>query len=145
MTIFDGVINLDDNQISVIIGFEDSRLRMSSDGKEIGEWPEGEYSIDHNGDGIYTITAENEALQFIPNNPTLFAERLGNGAAPVPEPVVEDTDTAAASSEDVTEPPRLENRDQAPPPKPLTRVAFYALTGVTLLLGLWALASILTG
>ena len=62
MPIYDGVINLDDNQIPVIIGFEDACLRMSSGGREIGEWAEGEYSIDYQGGSVYTITAENEAL-----------------------------------------------------------------------------------
>ena len=144
MTIYDGVINLDDNQITVIIGFEDAVLRMSSGGAEIGEWPEGEYSIDHNGDGVYTITAEGEALQFTPNNPGLFAARLNGEVAPIPERVAEQSETEDIGPEKEESAPR-ENPDVAPPPKPVTRVAFYALAGATASLGLWAVMSLLAG
>jgi hypothetical protein len=145
VTLYDGVINLDDNQISVIIGFENAGIRMSSGGSEIGEWAEGEYSIDHNGGGVYTITAESEALQFVPNNPRLFAARLNGEVAPNPEPVAEHSETESVLSEAVEELARPENRDEAPPPKPMTMVIFYALTGVTVALGLWAVVSLFTG
>lgn len=145
MTIYDGVINLDNNKISVIIGFEDTRVRMSSGGAEIGDWAEGEYSIDHNGDGIYTITAESETLEFVPNNPRLFAAQLSGEAAAIPEPVTDQSETEDTVPTTAEEPARSEDRDAAPPPKPVTRAAFYALSGVTLVLGLWALVSLLAG
>jgi len=145
VTIYDGVINLGDNQVSVIIGFEDAGIRMSSGGAEIGEWAEGEYSIDHNGGGVYTITAESEALQFVPNNPRLFAARLNGGVPPTPEVAADHSETESALSESVNELVIRENRDEAPPPKPLTLVVFYALASVTLALGVWAVVSLLTG
>ncbi|MFB3051232.1 MAG: hypothetical protein ACE1Z0_04515 [Acidimicrobiia bacterium] len=143
--IYDGVINLDDNQIPVIIGFEDACLRMSSGGREIGEWAEGEYSIDYQGGSVYTITAENEALQFVPNNPSLFAAGLSGGVAPIPQSGAEHSETADLLSETAEEPARRENREIAPPPKLWTLVAFYALVGVTIALGLWAALSIFPG
>jgi hypothetical protein len=145
VTLYDGVINLDDNQISVIIGFEEDGIRMSSGGKEIGEWAEGEYSIDHNGGGVYTITAESEALQFVPNNPSLFAARLNGGAPPIPQAVTEHSETEPVLSTTVEETAPRENRDEAPPPKPVTLVVFYALAGITVALGLWAVVSLFTG
>jgi hypothetical protein len=145
VTIYDGVINLDDNQFPVIIGFEGAGIRMSSGGAEIGEWAEGEYSIDDNGGGVYTITAESEALQFVPNNPRLFAARLNGGVPPTQEVAADHSEAESALSESVNEPVTRENRDEAPPPKPLTLVVFYALAGVTLALGLWAVVSLLTG
>lgn len=145
MTIYDGVINLDDNQISVIIGFEDAVLRMSSGGKEIGEWAEGEYSIDHDGDGVYTITAEGEALEFIPNNPGLFAAALNGEVTPIPKGATEQYETEDIGPEKVEESAPQESPDEAPPPTPMTRVAFYALAGVTASLGLWAVMSLLAG
>jgi hypothetical protein len=145
VTIYDGVVNLDDNQISVIIGLEHAVLRMSSGGAEIGEWAEGEYSIDHDGDGVYTITAEGEALQFIPNNPGLFAATLNGEVTPIPERVTEQHETEDIGPEKVEESAPQESPDVAPPPKPVTRIAFYALAGVTASLGLWAVMSLLAG
>ncbi|MEE9177248.1 MAG: hypothetical protein V3U46_02345 [Acidimicrobiia bacterium] len=143
MTIYDGVINLDDNQISVIVGFEDAVLRMSSGGAEIGEWAEGDYSIDHDGEGVYTITAEGEALEFIPNNPGLFAATLKGEVTPIPERATKQYETEDIGPERVKESAPLESPDVAPPPKPVTRLAFYALAGVTASLGLWAVMSLL--
>ena len=141
MTLYDGVINLDNNQISVIIGFEDAVLRMSSGGAEIGEWAESEYSIDHVGDGVYTITAESEALEFTPNNPGLFAARLNGEVAPIPEGEAEQSETedGPGKVEDSVAP---ENPDVAPPPTPVTLVAFYALVALTGALALWALVNL---
>lgn len=144
MTTYDGVINLDDKQIPVIIGFEDTGIRMSSGGAEIGEWAEDEYSIDHDGGGVYTITAESEALQFVPNNPSLFAEQLSAGVAPIAEPVAEHPETETTLPDTVEESAGRESRDVAPPPKPVALVAFYALAAVTAALGLWALVSLFT-
>lgn len=140
MTIYDGVVNLDDQQVAVIVGFEEDGIRMSSGGAEIGEWPDGEYSIDHNGGGIYTITAESESLQFVPNNPSLFAAQLTGTISPLPaysEPETEPNNAAL----DIEAPAPID-RAEAPPPKPLTRVVFYALAGITATLGLWALVSL---
>ncbi len=145
VTIYEGVINLDDNQIPVVVGFEDAHLRMSSGGREIGEWAEGEYSIVHDGGSVYTIRAESEDLQFIPNNPSLFAAGLSGGMAPIREAVAADSETEGLLFETAEKPARQENREVAPPPKPWTRVAFYALAIATFGLGLWAARSLMLG
>jgi hypothetical protein len=145
VTIYDGVINLDDNQISVIVGFEGAVLRMSSGGAEIGEWAEGDYSIVHDGEGVYTITAEGEALEFHPNNPGLFAATLNGAVTPIPERATEQYETEDIGREKVKESAPQESPEVAPPPKKVTRVAFYALAGVTASLGLWAVMSLLAG
>jgi hypothetical protein len=148
MTIYDGVVTVDDDSVAVIIGFEEERLRMSAGGAEIGEWASGEYSIDHDGEGVYTITAENETLRFIPNSPSLFAARVNGNIAPVPSNELPTRDAAvmsdAAAAPTTTEPKHIDN-DEAPLPRPTTLVAFYALAGVTATLGLWALLSLFTG
>ena len=127
------MVRLDNEQVPVIVGFQENALRMSSGGEEIGEWAEGDYSIANAGDGVYTITAENEALQFTPANPTLFAAELGGGIeVPAPtEPVAqaEPTDNGAVE-------------DEAPQPKKATMIGFYVLAAVTAALGLWALVSL---
>lgn len=141
MPLYDGVVTLNQDQLPVIIGVEDDSLRMSSGGTEIGEWPKGEYSISDEGDGVYTITAEDERMQFVPNNPTLFAVGLNGGAAPVTAPDVPtpgEPEHAAIADQD-------KSIDEAPPAKPVTRLLFYVLSGVTAALGLWAMVSLVMG
>ena len=148
MTIYDGVITVDDESVAVIVGFEEERLRMSAGGAEIGEWARGDYSIDHDGEGVYTITAESETLRFVPNSPSLFAARLSGTVAPLPLPTPPAGD-GEPTSNDVTGPtsavPKHIDKHEAPLPKPTTLVVFYALVGTTAVLGLWALVSLFTG
>jgi hypothetical protein len=134
--IFDGVVTVDDDEVPVIIGLEDDGIRMSTNGTEIGEWATGEFSIDHHGDGVYTITADNETIRFVPNRPDLFAAGVGHprptAQAPAPAP-------APRQPEDEARHMAEDQADGAPPPKPLTRALFYTLAGTTAALGLWAL------
>lgn len=141
MSLFDGVVSFDDTDVPVIIGLQDDGLRMSSGGAEIGQWGEGEFSINPAGDGTYDITAENETLRFVPSNPSLFAAGVGVAVAPPPPspkvdetPVVVTPTRAAASGE-------LDN-GVAPAPRTITLVAFYSLAVATAGLGLWALVSL---
>lgn len=134
VSLYDGVVTLDDVDVPVIIGLEEDRIRMSSGGAEIGEWADGEYSIDVADNGAYTITAENESLRFTPTDPLLFAAGLNGGSTPLPE-----------SSEEPAGPPRVAQTapdGDAPEPKAITVGVFYALAGVTGALGLWALVSL---
>ncbi len=148
MTIYDGVVTVDDDSIAVILGFEEERLRMSAGGAEIGEWASGEYSIDHDGEGTYTITAESETLRFVPNSPSLFAARVNGTIAPVPQPASPVADSESTAEHTVTPTvavPKHIDKDEAPLPRPTTLVVFYALAGITAVLGLWALAGLFTG
>lgn len=132
MAIFDGVVTVDDNEVPVIIGLEEDGIRMSANGTEIGEWAIGEFSIDHRGDGVYTITADNESIRFVPNRPDLFAVGVGHPreeAAPAARVEEPGKHIAEPTSDD----------GQAPPPHNLTRALFYTLAGTTAALGVWAL------
>lgn len=138
MSLFDGVVTLGDDDVPVIIGLEEEGIRMSSGGEEIGEWAEGDYSIDAADDGAYTITAEDESLRFVPADPLLFAAGLNGGSEPIPDSPEEPTDLRQTSEPKSA--PGLQ--DEAPEPKAVTVGVFYALAGITAALGLWALVSL---
>lgn len=139
MSIFDGVVTFDEEQVPVILGVESDGIRLSVGTSEIGEWSDGEYSIDHRGDGVYAITAESETLEFVPNNPALFAAGIGSGVMPVEAT----TPTAAAEIPDPEpEPHDTAEGTEGPEPKPLTKAIFYAVVAITALLGMWAMVSL---
>jgi hypothetical protein len=140
LSIFDGVVMLDDAEVPVIVGLSDGAIRMSSGGKEIGEWPDGEYVIDSQGNGAFMITAENETLEFRPARPDQFAAGVRIPiTAPTPPPIHEPT------VETATLPKSASTHEEGPAPKQVTRVAFLALAGTTAFLGLWALVRIVFG
>ena len=129
MPIYDGVVTLDDNRIPVLIELNGERMRMSASGTEIGSWPLEECRIAHLEESTYAITAEDETLLFVPNQPSLFAAEVNVGrppAVPLPPPVDEEIEVSQAVK-------------TAPPPRPLTVGLFYALCLVTGALGIWAL------
>ena len=86
MPIYDGVVTIEDTDVQVILGLDDDRVRLSAGGTEIGDWPLEECEIDDAGDGVYTITAENETLEFMPASPGAFAAAMNGGRLQVPEP-----------------------------------------------------------
>ena len=117
----------------MILGVEEDRIRLSSGGLEIGEWAVEDCSIAQTDDGSFTITAENETLRFVPNNPTNFAAAMNHGRLPDP-----------AADEDIDEVEVVvDDTDELPDAKPLTKAAFYVLAAVTAALGIWALVSII--
>lgn len=133
MAIYDGMVTIADNDIPVIVELDDDYLRMSAAGTEIGHWPIDECEISHVGDSVYTITAENETLRFVPNQPSLFATEVNDAAEP---PAV-----ATAPPPDAQAEP-ADGKKEAPPAKPLTMGLFYALCLITVALAVWALISI---
>ncbi len=136
MAIYDGVVTLADDQIPVIVELDDEHVRLSASGTEIGKWRRDECQIDTVDNTTYTITAEDETLEFAPNQPSLFAAEL-NGA---PE---EATETPVLHAKPGAEPDASGNDAEAPPPKPLTMVFFYALCLVTAVLAIWSLVAII--
>ena len=136
MSLFDGVISLNDAEVPVIVGLEETGIRMSSGGSEIGEWPVGEFSIDHDGQGVFTITAENESLRFIPNEPTSFAAGLRMEETPVNEAVVPEHEP-----DPIHEQPAAAD-DDVPEPRTITKLVFYAVAAGTAVMGMWALLSL---
>lgn len=136
MAIYDGVVTLAGDQIPVIVELDDEHVRLSASGTEIGQWPADECRIDHVGNTTYSITAEDETLEFVPSQPKLFAAAL-NGASG------EAIETPVRRPEPGAEPVSSAKAAEAPPPKPLTMGLFYALCLVTAVLAIWSLITII--
>lgn len=136
MPIYDGVVTLDETDVPVIIELAGSHVRLSASGTEIGQWTSDECHIALLRDTVYAITAEDETLQFVPNQPGLFAAAVNRG-------VVNGSSVAipVEPSADV-KPPAIAERE-APPPKLLTKALFYFLCLATAGLATWSLISIL--
>lgn len=134
MAIYEGVVTLADDQIPVIVELDETHVRLSASGTEIGHWLAEECEIVRVADTTYTITAEDETLEFVPNQPSLFAAAL-NGEAE--EPAV------PLPPEPGPEPPPGDGVKEAPPAKPLTMGLFYALCLVTAALAVWSLITII--
>lgn len=135
---YDGVVSIGETDVPVDIDLDTERISMFASGSPIGEWPVGEFEIERLGDGRYGITAENETLEFRPNEPGRFDAAL-NGEAPASGGTVYE---APADNEPAT--PMVDS-DDVPPPSQITMVLFYALSGMTAAMGLWALMSIIFG
>ncbi len=136
MATYDGVVTFADDDIPVIVELDEKRIRLSASGTEIGDWSAAECAISHVTETTYSITAENETLHFVPNQPGLFAAAVNGGAtAAVPVPPKEPGQRLLAA-DGVT---------QAPPPKPMTMALFYALCVSTAALAIWSLISMIVG
>ena len=147
MAIYDGHISLGDDRVHVILGVEEEKVTLSSNGREIGIWGPEEIEIRYLGNGRYAITAEDETLEFVPLDQDLFAIQFGEiddrPASPQPGSTHgrhSPSRTGQIAGDDSLEPVSL-----APPPRPVTRVAFYGLVAVTGGLGLWAAISMILG
>ena len=140
MSIYDGVVTLDDNQIEVILGVEENTVRLSAGGVEIGEWTSDECSISPAGDGSFNITAEDEVLVFVPRDISSFTAAVGTEES--------SADRERRQEENGTREPRhmapgsLLQIEEAPEPRVATLVGFYTLVLVTAALGAWALFSL---
>lgn len=128
MPLYDGVVSVNDGDIGVIIGIEEDRIRLSAGGSEIGDWDISDCAIELVEDGVYAITAENESLRFVPNQPSLFAQAVALEDAPEePEvPVVH----------------HLGSDDGAVREGLTTRVLIWAAAIVAGGLGIWAFISL---
>lgn len=147
MAIYDGFVSLGEDEVHVILGVEEDRVTLSSNGAEIGAWDSDEIAILYVGGGTYTITAEDETLEFVPNDHDLFAIRYGEVSDNVQSSSPNGSgrhSRATAARGPVTE-TRQGSVREAPPPRTLTRIAFYTLAGVTAFLGLWAIVSMIFG
>lgn len=133
MAMYDGVVTLADDDVPVIVELDDDYVRMSAGGTEIGHWPVDECRITHVEDTTYAITAEDETLRFVPNQPSLFASAV-NGSPKT---------TPAVDMPSAPDPAPPDGVREAPPAQPLTMGLFYALCLITAALALWALISII--
>jgi hypothetical protein len=137
LSTYGGVVTLDESDVPVIVELDADHVRLSASGKEIGKWPTTECHIAHVSDSIYAITAEDETLQFVPNQPSLFAAAVNDGTQ-------HDTPVAKSLSEAGPEKTRPASSDrEAPPPRPLTMGLFYALCVATAALAVWSLVSMI--
>ncbi len=128
MSQHNGAISLGDDPIVVVVGVNADRIRLDSNGSEIGDWARDECEIVVDPAGRYLIRAENEELPFIPDDPVTFAEALTQGSPTTsggPQ-----RETSRATEDEVA-------------PKPLTVIGFYILAAITLALGLWAVWSVI--
>ncbi len=130
MATFSGVVTLVDNSVEVTVGLESETVTLTAGGVEVGRWSFDECAIREDGDGLWVIEAEEEALEFLPDDPDRFAETLANGSG---SEAVAIEEAAIPSDPGVLE---------GPPPKPVTMAVFYALSALTAALGLWALVSL---
>ena len=139
--IYDGVVSLNEDDVQVILGVDEDRIRLSAGGMEIGDWDIDDCSINDGGGGVFAITAENETLQFMPASPTMFAAAMNGGSISIPTPtsVAVEEDAPPLRAEPITA------TEEGPAPRPVTMLAFYALATVTAALGLWALISLFVG
>lgn len=142
MAIYDGTVTLADDEIPVVVELDNGHIRLSASGNEIGEWPAHECRITHVDDTTYTITAEDETLEFVPKEPALFAAEIDGRSGPTVMPTAAILETEPVPGVDPAVSPGGAE-DEAPPAKPLTMGLFYALCVVTAVLAIWSLISII--
>ncbi|HEY5890121.1 MAG TPA: hypothetical protein VIW94_05425 [Acidimicrobiia bacterium] len=128
MSQHNGAISLGADPIVVVVGVNADRIRLDSNGSEIGDWARDECEIVVDPAGRYLIRAENEELPFIPDDPVTFAEALTG------TPATTSSDPQSGTS-------RIMVDERAP--KPLTVIGFYILAAITMALGLWAVWSVI--
>lgn len=133
MALFDGVVEISDDRVPVILAVEDDGIRLSANGTEIGQWEPGAYEVTWSDASSFVITADGDAVSFVPHRPGEFARAIGLSAPAVAAP--EEPPTRAAEAPAATG----DTVRSAPAPKPLTKALFYTLAGTTGLLAVWAL------
>jgi hypothetical protein len=143
---YDGIVSLDEDEVEVVIDLDPERVHLRAGDIEIGDWAAGECAIARLGGGVYSITAENQSLRFVPRDPRLFEDGLNHGtgyrlSAPTQEG--HDHPRPGRHSKILPPPAASMTETDAPPPKPLTRALFYVLAALTAALGVWALMSII--
>lgn len=128
MSLHNGAISLGADPIVVGVRVDADRIRLDSNGSEIGDWTRDECEIVVDPSGHYLIRAENEELPFIPDDPVAFADALNE---PSPANPIGNPRRATRSTVDELA------------PQPWTVVGFYLLVGITSALGLWAVWSLI--
>lgn len=142
---YDGIVNLDQDEVEVIIGLDPDRVHLRAGDLEIGDWAPDECVIAPLGEGVYAITAENHSLRFVPRDARLFEAGLnhGTGYGLSPAPKQDESQTRRGRHSKTIPGPETSTTHgepmAAPPPKPLTLASFYGLAAVTAALGVWAL------
>jgi len=131
MTRFPGVVTLDEERVDVTVGLEGDKISLVAGDVSIGEWGAGEYVVVDLGSGTFVIEAEEGSISFHPDDPGGFAR----GIVGEPEPAAEDEPIRGRSLDTI-------EIKEGPPPGRATLLGFYALSAVTVALGIWALISL---
>lgn len=127
MADFAGHVLLDEDRIGVVIDLTEDTISLTAGNANVGRWRAGECIVRPDGRGQWLISAEDDTLAFLPDDPTGFARTL-NGSPPHPE---------WARGKHLKE-----SLHQSPPPRTTTVMGFYALAAITAVLGIWALISL---
>lgn len=127
MADFAGQVLLDEDRIEVVIDLTGDTISLTAGNSKVGMWPVSECIVRPDGRGRWSISAEDDTLSFLPDDPAGFARTL-NGSAP-------HADWARGRH-------LKESLHQSPPPRTSTLLGFYALCAVTAVLGIWALISL---
>lgn len=143
---YDGIVTLDQDEVEVFIDLDPDRVHLCAGDLKVGDWAAGDCAIAALGDGVYSITAENQSLRFVPHDPRMFEDGLnhgtGYGLSPAPD-AASDHHRAGRHTRQPHPAPGSAREIEAPPPKPLTMALFYGLAAITAALGTWALFSII--
>jgi hypothetical protein len=124
MTTYAGVATVEDDHLPIRVDLDEEKIILVSGETSIREWPAGDYKVIDLGSGEFVIEAEQDSIQFLPDDPGSFAKGVQGETAPAP---------VRADTFEI----RL-----GPPPRPLTLVGFWALAAVTAALGIWGFLSL---
>jgi hypothetical protein len=125
-TTYAGVATVENDHLAIRVDLDEEKIALVSGEVSIREWPAGGYQVIDLGSGEFVIESEDDAIQFVPDDPRSFALGLQRGPGP--------QDGRPGGGFEV---------QIGPPPKPLTLVGFWALAAVTAALGIWGLVSLL--
>jgi hypothetical protein len=141
---YDGIVSLEQDEVEVVIDLHPDRVHLRAGTVEVGDWGADECTIAHLGEGVYSITAENTSLRFLPRNPRLFEDGLNHGTGYGLSPAKDAGESADKHGRHVKVVPQARGakETEAPAPKPLTVALFYGLATLTAALAIWALLTI---
>lgn len=130
MTTFPGVATLNDDNVPATVGLDEGRITLVSGEVSIGEWLAGEYQVIDLGSGTFVIEANDDSIQFLPDDPGSFARGLHRE----PVPASASGRSAPMDSIEIVD---------GPPPRTATLVGFWILVALTTALGVWAAIAVL--
>lgn len=129
MNRYTGVVALDDGTVPVVVGLDDQTVSLVAGEIQIGLWSIADCVISDRGEGRWAIEAEDDSVEFTPDDPAAFADTLD---LTVIEP------NRRAQPEPLSQLHGEFEIVQGPRPRLGTIAVFYGLAAVTAALGIWA-------